>query len=43
LKIFKGCFAILAAFAPLYIAAVSGVQRVPRDRINKAQRQGRDI
>lgn len=26
----------LAAFAPLYIAAVSGVQRVPRDRINAA-------
>lgn len=30
----------LAAFAPLYIAAVAGVQRVPRDRINGCQSLG---
>lgn len=30
----------LAAFAPLYIAAVSGVQRISRDRINGARSLG---
>jgi taurine transport system permease protein len=30
----------LAAFAPLYIAAVAGVQRVPRDRILGSQSLG---
>lgn len=30
----------LAAFAPLFIAAVSGVQRIPLDRINAAQSLG---
>ena len=30
----------LGAFAPLYIAAVSGVQRIPRDRINASYSLG---
>jgi taurine transport system permease protein len=30
----------LAGFAPLYIAAVAGVNRIPRDRINAARSLG---